>query len=108
MPKSFVEQLYYRTPAVVQNILLSAYGWRLRRQRYNHHFHTHFFRLKQMEHWPKSAIKAFQDRKAVDLVRHAYKTVPFYRTFYGDHGVDIESISSCEDLQNLPILTKEI
>ena len=53
-------------------------------------------------------VRAFQDQRLRELVRHAYDCVPFYRKHYDDHGVDPRAISGVEDLERLPIITKRM
>jgi phenylacetate-CoA ligase len=61
--------------------------------------------------YPKLAaheVRAFQDHRLRELVRHAYECVPFYRKLYDDDGVDPRAIRGVEDLDRLPIITKRM
>ena len=103
-----MEKIYYKMPVPLQDTIFSVYGWNLSRKRYNRSFHHHLMRLKEMEWWSQGQIEEYQDKCFVDVVRHAYRTVPFYRKWYDEWGVDIESIKSLRDLPKLPILTKKM
>ena len=46
-------------------------------------------------------------QKIEHQVRYAFNSSPFYQEFYKDVGVDPTRIRSFEELQRLPILTKE-
>ena len=108
MPGSALEKIYYRLPVVLQNCIFSLYGVNLSRKRYNHFFYEHLNQLKKSEWWSQQKIKDYQDNKIRKIVNHAYKTVPFYHKLYDEYGVDINSVNTAEDLQKLPILTKDI
>jgi len=108
MPGSLTEKIYYRMPVFVQNGIFSLAGWSLRRKRYNRCFYDQLARLKEMEWWSKGQIEEYQNSKVVETVRHAYQTVPFYRRWYDEHGVNIDAITSTSDLPKLPVLTKSL
>ncbi len=108
MPEGLIEKLYYKMPISAQNGIFSIYGWNLSRNRYGHSFKEHLARLKKMEWWSEKEIEAYQSEKIVGIVKHAYATVPFYRKWYKENGVNINNITSTQDLHELPILTKAI
>jgi len=54
----------------------------------------------------RRSIQAFQSRRLCQLVRHACRTVPFYRRLYDAHGIRPESIQRISDLSCLPIIEK--
>jgi phenylacetate-CoA ligase len=107
MPGGTLERIYYELPVWLQNGMLSLYGLQLARIRYNPHFFSLLSSLKESEWWSGERIRAQQDERIRDIVRHAYRTVPFYRRWYDQHGVDVERIASADDLQQLPVLTKQ-
>jgi len=108
MPNSITEKIYYKMPVALQNTIFSVYGWNLARKRYNRWFHHHLKKLKKMEWWSFQQIEEYQNKCFVDVVAHAYKTVPFYRKWYDECGLDINKIQSLSDLSKLPILTKQM
>jgi len=54
----------------------------------------------------RAQIEAFQSRRLREIVRHAYKTVPFYRRLYDEHGVRLDDVRGVEDLARLPMIDK--
>jgi len=108
MPGSLAEQIYYKMPVLVQNGIFSIYGWTLSRRRYNRFFYDHLARLMEMEWWSSEQIEEYQNQRITEIVRHAYGTVPFYRKWYDEHGIDVDRINSISDLNKLPVLTKNI
>lgn len=108
MPESFLEKIYYRMPTPLQNLAFSFYCLNIYRIRYSKFFRKNLVSLKKSEWWNEDRIKAFQDENVKKIVRHAYETVPFYRRWYDEHGIDVKGINTTDDIQKLPILTKEI
>lgn len=51
-------------------------------------------------------IHAFRAHRLREIVRHAYRTVPFYRRLYDERGVRPEQIRGLDDLGKLPIIDK--
>ena len=49
-----------------------------------------------------------QNKKLQRLVRHCYDTVPYYTRLFDSLGIRPEEIKTKEDLQRLPVLTKQI
>ncbi len=52
-------------------------------------------------------IKELQDEKLRRLMRHAYRSVPYYRGRMQERGLRPEDIRGVEDLHKLPFLTKD-
>ena len=53
------------------------------------------------------ALRARQDERVRELVRHAALRVPYYRAAFRAHGVDPEAVRGVADLVRLPVLEKE-
>jgi phenylacetate-CoA ligase len=107
MPNSIAERIYYKLPSTLQNITVSAYGLKLRQQRYNRAFKTYLDDLKRSEWISKEKMLDYQNRKIIQLIKHAYNTVPFYKSLYDEYGVDISQVQTIDDLSQLPILSKK-
>ncbi len=101
-----LEQLYERLPVYLQNVACSAEGWRLQRRRFDQRFHRILADYRERATWPDEAIRQYQDGRVAELVQTAVRDVPFYAEWFRRNGVDARSIRSREDLQQLPILTK--
>lgn len=63
--------------------------------------------LSKSQYWSREKIDSFQNAKLRDLIIHAYSNVPFYRELFTDLGLKPEDIQTKEDLQKIPIITKE-
>jgi phenylacetate-CoA ligase len=102
-----VEQLYPRLPVFLQNAACWYYGTKQARVRSGREFEQHLQGLLQSEKWTASEIEAYQNESLRRLIRHAYENVPYYRERWKSLGLSPEDIRSREDLQKLPVLTKE-
>ncbi|MCF8102170.1 MAG: hypothetical protein K9K66_10980 [Desulfarculaceae bacterium] len=108
MPNTLSEKIYYKMPNILQDVTFSMYGWYLARQRYNSYFDRYLENLKSTEWWPENKILYYQNMQMIKLLKYAYESVEFYHKWYDECGVDIKSVASIEDLNRLPILTKQL
>ncbi len=53
-------------------------------------------------------LEEIQNKKLRALVKHAYENVPYYHRIFRDLNLKPDDIKSKEDLQKIPVLTKEI
>ena len=68
-------------------------------------------RLKELEHndfLSHEELQAIRDEKLRKLVRHCYETVPYYTKLFDSLGLKPDDIQTSDDLQKLPVLTKQI
>jgi len=63
--------------------------------------------LKKTQWLRISELEQIQLRLLKRLVRHCYKTVPFYHELMDERGITVESIKTLEDIKQFPILTKK-
>jgi len=56
---------------------------------------------------PRARLEAMCGRRLAWLVRHAALTIPFYRELLQQHGIDPASIGGLNDLERLPLLSRE-
>ncbi len=61
---------------------------------------------KEIECASREEIKALQDQRLKEQVKHVYENVPYYRNLMDEKGVKPEDVNSTEDLYKLPFLTK--
>lgn len=62
---------------------------------------------KEIETASQEQIRAWQDERLKNTVRHVYENVPFYRQRMEEAGVTPEDIQSVDDLHKLPFITKD-
>lgn len=64
--------------------------------------------LRESQYWSEERILDFQSSKLRLLVEHAYKNVPYYEDLFNSISLKPSDIRSIDDIQKIPILTKEI
>lgn len=52
-------------------------------------------------------IKNFQEQKLVELLEYISQNSPFYKRLFAGQNIDISKVKTLEDLQYLPVTTKE-
>lgn len=92
---------YYAMPVWVQNVMLSAYGLRLRSLRYGPYHNRVLQELLASQSFSSEQLRTLQLAKLNALLKHAVANVPFYRA-----RACPESLGTLEDLGQLPLLTK--
>ncbi|HEY4617906.1 MAG TPA: phenylacetate--CoA ligase [Flavobacterium sp.] len=63
--------------------------------------------IPKIETASSAEIKAFQERKLMELLISLKENSPFYKALFEKENVDISKIKTLEDLQLLPVTTKE-
>lgn len=105
---SWQEQLYPRLPISLQNLACTAHGRTQRNLRYGGEFHSLLEWLEESQWWPVEEIEQYQKDQLRRLITHAYETVPYYRRVFDERKLKPGDFVSLDDLQKLPVLTKEL
>lgn len=72
------------------------------------HFYPTYKKLRKNQWKNYNELKEEQDKQLRHMINFAYKNVPYYHKLFEDLKLIPEDIKKVEDLQKLPILTKEI
>ena len=65
-------------------------------------------RLKSFQYKDLSYLRTFQLNRFKRLFHHAYEQIPMYKDFYDSHGFQPLQIRSYEDIEKVPIMTRDI
>lgn len=57
--------------------------------------------------WTKGKLLRYQEKQLKALLSHAYKNIPYYKESFDRSGFDVEKFEGIEDLEKLPILTRD-
>ena len=76
-----------------------------RRQRLDRR--TRVIGQRRFAYLPPEKLAARRDRNVRSIVRYAAATVPFYREWFREHGLDPREITGAGDLARLPVIDKE-
>ena len=63
--------------------------------------------LKELKTQPASHWERRGERYALAMFRYAYKTVPAYRKFLKEHGINGDRIKTIADFRTLPVMDKQ-
>ena len=64
--------------------------------------------LEKSQWWGREEIEEYQIKHLCDIIDYAYNNVPYYKKVFDEWGILPSDIQSFEDLQKIPLLTKEI
>ena len=68
---------------------------------------TQFSFLQKSESWSRERMSAWVQERLRKLLHHAQETVPYYTRIFWEVGFDPSTARLPEDLQEIPLLTKE-
>jgi len=88
--------------ALLKYAILPLASWRMGNQ-----FSKEYRLLLETQGWPRDRLRELQTERLLKILSHSFETVPFYREWLGDHGLEPSRFREAEDLQNLPVLTKK-
>lgn len=69
-------------------------------------YHQRVSEILNVEQMTNDQKKSYVFDRVKAISTHAYSTVPFYKRFYKEHGVNPNSFTCFDDLIELPIITK--
>src|SRR6266446_6369739 len=101
------ESFYLQLPIPLQHLACSVEGGRVRRSRFGRGFQKLLQEVEGRAFWSLERINTYRDERLRAFVHHCYHTVPFYRRHFQALKLAPEDIRTLDDLQKLPILTKQ-
>lgn len=102
-----IMQIYDRLPIFLQNAAVSFEGYRIQKSRYNVTFERVFQEFMNRNDWSYEQKCEYRDLQLQKMVKHCYETVPYYKKTFDKYGIDYRDIKYLDDLQRLPIITKQ-
>ena len=100
-------QIYNKLPIFAQNLACYYEGNRILRTRLGEAFQTQLDEYCSHDNWSYDQMCSLRDEKLRKMISHCYSTVPYYRRCFDDRGIDPKSIKTIDDLNVLPIITKD-
>ena len=100
------EGVYNALPIPLQNACVTWRGWRIYRERFGREHGALTSLLERSEHLSREEQRDYQERRLQALIMHAYENVPYYRDVMDERGLKPSNVSTIDDLQKLPVLTK--
>lgn len=101
--------LYTKSPVIIQNILISLYGYYWKHRRFGGCFKQELKAFVDRENYSNEQWKIYQTSELRKLLIHAFTTVPYYKEVYEKHGYSLNDFEKfeIEDLKKLPYLEKD-
>ena len=100
-------RMYESSPVWFQNLGLSLYGMRLRRQRFGGVFAATLADLRKSERFTAAELKELQNQRLRMLLETAFRRVPYYRRLAQQHGWSAERFD-VDRISMLPVLEKAL
>lgn len=100
---SAIRPLYFACPTWLQNVLISAYGARLRVLRYGARQRSVYADLMRSQWQSADQLRSLQVERLTRTVGWAAQQVPFYQ----ERGLRSMTFRSTDDLLELPVVRKE-
>jgi len=100
--------IYYKSPYFIRYLAFVIKGAVQARNRYGKNFKSKYQELMSNENMSEQQIEILQNKLMKDLLQHAYENVPYYRKVFDNVKFDPQNYTGTEDLNKIPILTKEI
>ena len=63
--------------------------------------------IPEIEKASKEVIKIFQEEKLKELLHYLNKNSSYYQGVFQEHGIDLNTIQTIEDLAQIPVTTKD-
>ncbi len=103
------EKLYKASPVILQNAIVSAYGYSWKKRRYGGIFKEELQKFKDREKFTWDEIQDYQQLELRKLLVHAFSTVLFYKEKYSNAGFTVNDLKNFDlkNLKSLPFLEKE-
>lgn len=103
---SLANKIYDKLPIFLQNMAMSIYGYKLKKERYGKEYYNYKKYLSEYDNLSRQGQEKIQIEELKKLIEYTVKNSIFYKKLY--ENIDINSINSIEDLKKLPIVTKEM
>ena len=87
------EKLYFGSPAIFQNLMVSTYGAILDHRRYGGKHRKYVEELNYSQWYSPEKMRKLQDDLFLKSVNNAFFSVPFYREWSRNTGIRINHIS---------------
>lgn len=109
MKDKLLTKIYNNLPLFLQNLAISAFGYKWKKRRLGGIFQEEVLHFKSRESYTKENWIDYQTSELQKLLIHAYHHVPYYKRIFNTLNIVETDLSSFTvgDLQQLPLLTKE-
>jgi phenylacetate-CoA ligase len=107
MKSLLLESLYFKSPTLIQNIALSAYGYKIDRMHHGGKYSDFFRNVCRQYNFDKNELEDYVNSQIMSLIRDAALDVPYYKELFKRYGLTARDIHSVDDIKKIPLLEKE-
>lgn len=100
-----LEQLYFQSPPLCQNVLMTAMGWRTNRLRYGGAFRERFREYVQRLTFDEEQIASFRQRRLEETLRLASEA-PYYKELFAAEGCSWRDLTDPAAYRQFPLTHK--
>lgn len=106
--KEIAQNIYNYSPVWAQNLLVSAYGYKLYRSRYTGPVFDQVKRdIQVVNTMSAKEHNTFQAERLYEMIKHCRANVPYYTKLLAELGLTENDFTDTKHLKKLPILEKE-
>jgi phenylacetate-CoA ligase len=70
-------------------------------------FYYYYLKLRKSQWWSRERIEEYQLDRLKKIIEHSYENVPYYTKLFNREGIKGSSIRCFEDMERIPVLTRE-
>lgn len=100
--------VYNILPVWLQNIMITAKGYSIQRERYEGDFKKNVATLNKSQWFSEEEFLILQNEKLKRIIKHAYNNVPYYRNLFDLNSINPNDINDVSDLKKIPLLDKSV
>jgi phenylacetate-CoA ligase len=108
MKSLLIESLYFKSPTLIQNIALSAYGYKIDRIRHGGKYSDFIRNVCRQYTFDRNELGNYVNSQFVAIVKNAAIDVPYYKELFRKYGITVRDINSVDDIKKIPLLEKEV
>jgi len=101
------EWLYSKLPIQIQNLVVSAFGWRLQRLRYGGDFERRLSWWQEVQTMSREERDLLLTQRLRSILQIAIEHTVYGKQLSEKYGISPDNISHWTDIRQLPILTKD-
>ena len=105
--KGLLENIYFRSPKLLQTQLVTMYGRKLWKKRYGEGFAERLAEIASLDALDPKSLDVEIGHRICSIVTYSGKHIPYYRELFAKHRIDPREINSIEALSAIPPLEKE-
>tara|TARA_B100001063_G_C16752530_1_gene551106 strand:+ start:603 stop:1970 length:1368 start_codon:yes stop_codon:yes gene_type:complete len=103
--RSIINKIYYYSPVILQNFIITIYGLKLIRERYGFYYKKKLNYYLNIEKNNIEQLKKIQLQEFKSLLKNAKEKSKFYSELY--QNINVDDINTLECIKKLPIVDKE-